>query len=94
MRQIAEVEQAHLAALCSGGIIAAMLAAYLSETGGLDRVATLGFAVTVLDQSRAGTAAALIDEGVANMAVPPPPAAATSTAGPSPRCSPGCGPTT
>jgi polyhydroxyalkanoate synthase len=67
--EIADVEQAHIAALCSGGIIAAMLAAYLSETGGLDRVATLSLAVTVLDQSRAGTAGALIDERVAKMAV-------------------------
>jgi len=67
--QIADVDQAHLLALCSGGIIAAMLAAYLSEMGGIDRVATLGLAVTVLDQSRAGTAGALIDDGVAKMAI-------------------------
>jgi polyhydroxyalkanoate synthase len=67
--QIADVEQAHLAALCSGGIIAAMLAAYLAETGGIDRVATLALAVTVLDQSRAGTPSALLDERVARMAV-------------------------
>ena len=69
VRQIAQVEQAHVLALCSGGIIASMLAAYLAETGGLDQMATLGLAVTVLDQSRAGTPSALIDERVARMAV-------------------------
>jgi polyhydroxyalkanoate synthase len=67
--EISNVEQAHLAALCSGGIITSMLAAYLSDTGGLDRVATLSLAVTVLDQARAGTAGALIDERVAKMAI-------------------------
>jgi polyhydroxyalkanoate synthase len=67
--QIADVEQAHLEALCSGGIIASMLTAYLAETGGIDKVASLGLAVTVLDQSRAGTASALIDARVAKMAV-------------------------
>lgn len=67
--QIAVVEHAHVLALCSGGIIAAMLAAHLAEAGGLERVATLSLAVTVLDQSRAGMASALIDERVARMAV-------------------------
>jgi polyhydroxyalkanoate synthase subunit PhaC len=67
--EIADVEQAHVVALCSGGIIASMLAAYLAEAGGLDTVATLGLAVTVLDQSRAGTASTLIDERAATMAV-------------------------
>ena len=67
--QIADVEQTHLAALCSGGIIATMLLAYLAETGGIDRVASLALAVAVLDQSRAGMASALIDERVAKMAV-------------------------
>jgi polyhydroxyalkanoate synthase len=67
--QIADVEQSHLLALCSGGIIASMLAAYLAETGGIDRVATLDLAVTVLDNSRAGMASALIDERLARMAV-------------------------
>jgi polyhydroxyalkanoate synthase len=67
--QIADVDQTHLAALCSGGVIASMLTAYLAATGGIDKVASLALAVTVLDQSRAGTAGALIDEPVAKMAV-------------------------
>ncbi len=66
---VAGVEQAHVLALCSGGIIASMLAAYLVETARIDKVASLGLAVTVLDQSRAGTASALIDKRVARMAV-------------------------
>jgi polyhydroxyalkanoate synthase len=66
---IGGVEQAHLLALCSGGIIASMLAAYLAESGGIDKLASLNLAVTVLDQARAGTASALIDERVARMAV-------------------------
>ena len=93
--QIGEVPQTHLLALCSGGVIASMLAAYLAEAGGIDQVATLGLAVTVLDQSRAGTAGALVDERVA------PDGrrrlrsrAATSTGALWPRCSPGCDPTT
>jgi polyhydroxyalkanoate synthase len=69
VRQIGEVDQAHLLTLCSGGIISTMLAAHLAETGGIDEIATLALAVTVLDQSRAGTAGALIDERVARMAV-------------------------
>ncbi len=68
-RHIGHVEQAHFLALCSGGIIASMLAAHLAEIGRIDEVATLGLAVTVLDQSRAGLASALIDERVARMAV-------------------------
>jgi polyhydroxyalkanoate synthase len=67
--EVTNVEQAHLLALCSGGIIASMLTAYLAETGGIDKVATLGLAVTVLDNSRAGMASALIDERLARMAV-------------------------
>jgi polyhydroxyalkanoate synthase len=69
VEQIAAAEQVHLLALCSGGIIATMLTAYLVDTGGVEQVASLALAVTVLDQSRAGTASALIDERVARMAV-------------------------
>jgi polyhydroxyalkanoate synthase len=51
-----------LQAFCSGGIITAMLLAHLAETGGLDRIAALSLAVTVLDWTRAGTVSALMDE--------------------------------
>jgi polyhydroxyalkanoate synthase len=51
-----------LQAFCSGGIITAMLLAHLADTGRLDRVAAVSYAVTVLDWSRAGTISALMDE--------------------------------
>jgi polyhydroxyalkanoate synthase len=55
-------EKVALQAFCSGGIITSMLLAHLAETGDLDRVTALSLAVTVLDWSRAGTVAALMDE--------------------------------
>jgi polyhydroxyalkanoate synthase len=67
--QITAVEQAHIAALCSGGIVSSMVAAHLAQTDGIEKVASLGLAVTVLDQSRSGTTGALIDERIAKMAV-------------------------
>ncbi|MDK3255604.1 PHA/PHB synthase family protein [Blastococcus capsensis] len=56
--------QAHVAlqAICSGGIITAMVLAHLAATGKQDRVRAASFMVTVLDWNRAGTMAALMDE--------------------------------
>jgi polyhydroxyalkanoate synthase len=58
-----------LFATCSGGILAAMTVAHLAETGGLDRISALTLAVTVLDQTKAGQAAAIVDEGTARAAI-------------------------
>jgi polyhydroxyalkanoate synthase len=58
-----------LQAFCSGGIITAMLLAHLAATGGLDRIASVSFAVTVLDWARAGTVSALMDEEAVKDAV-------------------------
>jgi polyhydroxyalkanoate synthase len=55
-------ERVALQAFCSGGIITSKLLAHLAATGGLDRVAGLSLAVTVLDWARAGTVSALMDE--------------------------------
>jgi polyhydroxyalkanoate synthase subunit PhaC len=55
-------EKVALQAFCSGGIITSMLLAHLAATGGLDRVAALSLAATVLDWARAGTVSALMDE--------------------------------
>jgi pimeloyl-ACP methyl ester carboxylesterase len=44
----------HLLGLCSGGIMASMLAAHLAATGELHRVATFNLGVTVHAQARAG----------------------------------------
>ena len=55
-------EQTALMGACSGGIIAAMVAAHLAHTGQQDRLAALTLMVTVLDEARAGLAGAVIDE--------------------------------
>ncbi len=57
-----------LAGTCSGGIIAAMVAAHLQDIGQPDRIASLTLLVTVLDQARAGLASAVIDERTARVA--------------------------
>lgn len=62
-------ERTHLQASCSGGILAAMTAAHLTEIGQDHRLAGLTLMVTVLDQSHAGFAAAAIDEETAKMAI-------------------------
>ena len=65
---ISRSAKASICALCSGGIVSSMVAAHLNETGRMDRLASLYLGVTVLDQSRAGTAAALVNEATANAA--------------------------
>ena len=60
--------QTALAGSCSGGIIAAMVAAHLAHAGQQDRIAALTLLVTVLDQERAGLAGAVIDERTARLA--------------------------
>jgi polyhydroxyalkanoate synthase subunit PhaC len=66
--RIAGTEQTALAGICSGGIIAAMVAAHLAHLGQQDRIAALTFLVTVLDQAHAGLASAVIDERTARLA--------------------------
>jgi polyhydroxyalkanoate synthase subunit PhaC len=61
-------EQVALAGTCSGGIIAAMVAAHLAHTGQQDRITALTLLVTVLDQARAGLASAVIDKRTAQLA--------------------------
>ncbi len=61
-------EQTALAGACSGGIIAAMVAAHLAHAGQQDRIAALTLLVTVLDQARAGLASAVVDERTARLA--------------------------
>ena len=68
VERITGSEQTALAGVCSGGIIAAMVAAHLAHTGQQDRIAALTFLVTVLDQARAGLASAVIDERTARVA--------------------------
>jgi polyhydroxyalkanoate synthase len=61
-------EQVALAGACSGGIIAAMVAAHLAHARQPDRIAALTLMVTVLDQAHAGLAGAVIDERTARVA--------------------------
>ena len=68
VERITRSEQVALMGCCSGGIIAAMVAAHLAHTGRLDQVAAFTLMVTVLDESRAGLGAAVIDERNARLA--------------------------
>src|SRR5580698_7348533 len=61
-------EQTALMGACSGGIIAAMVAAHLAHTGQQDRLAAFTLMVTVLDEARAGLAGAVIDERTVRVA--------------------------
>jgi polyhydroxyalkanoate synthase len=69
VEKITGSDRTHLQASCSGGILAAMTAAHLTATGQGDRLAGLTLMVTVLDQRKAGFAAAAIDEEMANIAI-------------------------
>jgi polyhydroxyalkanoate synthase subunit PhaC len=68
-RDITGADAALLLGLCSGGIIAAMVAAHLAYTGRQQEIAGLALAVTVLDQARAGLPAALLDQRTAQAAI-------------------------
>ena len=61
-------EQTALMGACSGGVIAAMVAAHLAQAGQQDRLAAFTLMVTVLDEARAGLAGAVIDERSAQVA--------------------------
>ncbi|WAC90459.1 PHA/PHB synthase family protein [Mycobacterium sp. Aquia_213] len=69
VQKIAGTDSTHLLATCSGGILAAMTAAHLGEIGEQDRVAGLTLAVTVLDENRAGFAAAAMSDRAAQAAI-------------------------
>ncbi|KAA1251411.1 alpha/beta fold hydrolase [Mycobacterium simiae] len=69
VQKVAGTNSVHLMASCSGGIIAAMTAAHLAHIGEADRVAGLTLAVTVLDEIRAGLAAAAMSERAAQAAI-------------------------
>jgi polyhydroxyalkanoate synthase subunit PhaC len=61
-------ERTALMGACSGGVIAAMVAAHLAHTGQQDRLAAITLMVTVLDEARAGLAGAVIDERTVRLA--------------------------
>ena len=65
VERITGVERTALTGICSGGILAAMTAAYLAATGRDDRLAALSLAVTVIDTARAGLASAVTNRRLA-----------------------------
>jgi polyhydroxyalkanoate synthase len=67
-RRITGSEQTSLMSFCSGGIITAMVLGHLAAVSKQDQVASACFAVTVLDQSRGGTAGAFLDRRTAQAA--------------------------
>jgi polyhydroxyalkanoate synthase subunit PhaC len=69
VRAISNAAKASICALCSGGIVSSMVAAHLAAIGQLDAVASLCLGVTVLDQHKAGTAGAMIDDATATAAM-------------------------
>src|ERR1700752_2741646 len=69
VHKITHTRRAHVQASCSGGILAAMVAAHLTANGEGDRLAGLTLMVTVLDQYHAGIAEAAIDEETADIAI-------------------------
>ena len=66
--EICGVRRTHVLAACSGGLLASMAASHLEQTDRLDLLASLTLLVTVIDQARAGTTGALVDEAVAEAA--------------------------
>ena len=69
VEDISASPRTNLFATCSGGILAAMTLAHLAGIGELDRISALTLAVTVLDQTQAGQAAAIVDDRTAKAAV-------------------------
>ncbi len=69
VQKITGTDSTHLLATCSGGILAAMTAAHLADIGEGDRIAGLNMSVTVLDETRAGFAAAMMSDRAAQAAI-------------------------
>ncbi|WP_406861474.1 alpha/beta fold hydrolase [Streptomyces sp. HUAS MG47] len=67
-RTVAGAGSAHLLGACSGGILGALVASYLAAEGRQEQLASLTLMVTLLDQTRAGTAGAIVDENIARAA--------------------------
>jgi len=66
---ITATDKTLLTGICSGGILASMVMGHLAATGSDERIAGVGLAVTLLDQSRAGLGGALLDDNTAAAAV-------------------------
>lgn len=69
VEKITGAPSSQVLATCSGGILASMVAAHLTEIGEADQLAGLALAVTVLDQTRAGFASAMMSDRAAQAAI-------------------------
>lgn len=69
VQHITRSDSAHVKASCSGGMLAAMVAAHLAESGEGGRIAGLTLAVTVLDQTQAGYVSAKMSDRTAEAAI-------------------------
>ena len=67
--EITGADRGHVLGLCAGGITSSVAVAHLAATGRLGKVAGLTLGVTLLDQERAGTVGAMVDEQTAQLAV-------------------------
>jgi len=68
VERIGRTDRTVLAGVCSGGMLASVVAAHLAAADRLGRLAGLALAVTVLDYQRAGLPAALADRYLARAA--------------------------
>jgi polyhydroxyalkanoate synthase len=69
VQKIAGTDSVHLLGTCSGGTLAAMTVAHLTEIGEADQIAGLALTVTVLDQNRAGSAMAMMSDRAGRAAI-------------------------
>lgn len=67
--EVTGIQKAHIVAACSGGMLAALLAAHRAAVGKIDRLASLSLLVTMIDQSQAGLPSAMVNEAVARTAI-------------------------
>ena len=68
VQEISGSEKVNLFGACSGGIVSTMVAAHLAEVGAEDMLNSLTLVVTVLDQSHAGLASAVMSNRTKMMA--------------------------
>jgi polyhydroxyalkanoate synthase len=69
VEEITGSDVTHVFGLCAGGITSTCAVAHLAATGQQHRIAGLTLGVTLLDQERAGTVGAMVDENTAQIAV-------------------------
>jgi polyhydroxyalkanoate synthase subunit PhaC len=69
VEEITGSSRTHVLGLCAGGITSSCAVAHLVAKGEQDRIAGLTLGVTLLDQNRAGTVGAMVDENTARVAI-------------------------